>query len=59
MNEVKGVRYPEVRVQLSGEDGNVFAILGAVRRGLIRAEIPERRLSGSSARRRRATMTTC
>ena len=36
MNGVNEVRYPEVRVQLTGEDGNAFAILGAVRRGLDR-----------------------
>jgi hypothetical protein len=39
MNEVNEVRYPEVRVRLSGEDGNAFAILGAVRRGLTRCGV--------------------
>lgn len=28
------VRFPDVEVQLSGEDGNAFAILGRVSRGL-------------------------
>jgi hypothetical protein len=41
MNEVNAVRYPEVRVRLSGDDGNVFAILGAVRRGLASHEVPK------------------
>ena len=30
-------RYPDVRVRLSGEDGNVFAIIGRVRRALVQA----------------------
>lgn len=29
--------HPEVEVQLSGRDGNAFAIIGAVERGLTRA----------------------
>lgn len=27
-------RYPDITVQLTGEDGNAFAILGAVKRAL-------------------------
>lgn len=34
MSEVK---YPEVEVQLTGNDGNAFAIMGAVKRELKRA----------------------
>ena len=30
-------RYPEVEVQLTGNDGNAFAIMGAVSRALERA----------------------
>jgi hypothetical protein len=30
-----GCRYPEIEVQLSGNDGNAYAILGRVRRALI------------------------
>ena len=30
-------RFPNVHVQLSGEDGNVFAIIGRVRRALSKA----------------------
>lgn len=33
-------RYPGVEVQLSGEDGNALAIIGAVRRALRRAGVP-------------------
>lgn len=33
-------RYPDIEVQLTGEDGNAFAILGAVQRGLRRAGVP-------------------
>lgn len=29
-----GPKYPNVRVQLTGEDGNAFAIIAAVRKGL-------------------------
>jgi len=32
-----GPRYPDVHVQLVGEDGNAFAILGRVRKALKRA----------------------
>ena len=31
MNEVK---YPEIEVELVGQDGNAFVILGAVRRAM-------------------------
>jgi hypothetical protein len=31
------VRYPDVEVQLTGEDGNAFAVLGAVRKALVDA----------------------
>lgn len=34
------IRYPEVEVQLSGEDGNAFAIMGRVARALRRAGVP-------------------
>lgn len=29
-----GVKFPEISVQLSGRDGNVFALIGAVSRAL-------------------------
>ncbi len=31
------VKYPDVKVQLSGEDGNVFAVIGRVSKALKRA----------------------
>jgi hypothetical protein len=31
------VRYPDVEVQLTGEDGNAFAVLGVVRKALVDA----------------------
>ena len=31
------VRYPQVEVQLVGEDGNAFAILGRVKKAMLRA----------------------
>jgi hypothetical protein len=34
------VKYPEIVVQLTGEDGNAFAIMGAVKRALRRADVP-------------------
>lgn len=35
-----GPKYPGIEVQLSGEDGNAFAILGHVRRELRRGGVP-------------------
>ena len=34
------VKYPEITVQITGEDGNAFSILGKVRRALRAANIP-------------------
>ena len=34
-------KYPHVRVQLTGRDGNAFAILSAVRAAMRRALLPE------------------
>ena len=36
--EATGPRFPGVVVQLTGEDGNAFAIIGRVRRALDKAE---------------------
>lgn len=33
-------KYPDVLVQLSGEDGNAGAIMGRVTRAMSRAEVP-------------------
>ena len=35
------VKYPEVEVQLTGEDGNAFAVLGRVMRALRRADVDD------------------
>lgn len=32
-------KYPEIHVQLTGQDGNAFAILGAVKRELRKAKV--------------------
>ena len=34
------VKYPDIEVQLSGEDGNAYAIIGAVSRALRHADVP-------------------
>jgi hypothetical protein len=38
MSEIK---YPDISVKLIGEDGNAFSILGAVKRALRKAKVPE------------------
>ena len=35
-----GVRYPAVRVKLTGRDGNAFAVMGRVREALKKAGVP-------------------
>lgn len=35
------VKYPNISVKLVGEDGNAYAILGAVRRGLKRGGVAQ------------------
>jgi len=39
------VRYPDITVELVGEDGNAFSIIGAVRRALRRANVPHEEVS--------------
>lgn len=34
------VRHPEIEVELVGSDGNAFAVLGNVRRALVRGGVP-------------------
>jgi hypothetical protein len=36
-----GVKYPEIQVQLTGNDGNAYSIMGAVSKALKRAEVPQ------------------
>lgn len=35
------IKHPEVEVQLTGEDGNVFGVIGRVSRALKRAGLPD------------------
>lgn len=35
------VKYPDIEVELLGQDGNAFAILGAVKKALKRAGVPQ------------------
>ena len=35
----EGCRYPEIKVQLSGTDGNAWSILGAVGAALVKAGV--------------------
>ena len=46
MNDVRGVRYPDVRVPMVGEDGNAFAILGRVQKALRRAGVEPEKIQG-------------
>jgi len=32
-------KYPHIKVELSGSDGNAYAILGAVRRAMVRSDL--------------------
>jgi hypothetical protein len=34
-------KYPDITVQLTGEDGNAFAIMGACRKAMRRARLPD------------------
>jgi hypothetical protein len=34
------IKYPNIKVQLSGEDGNAFAIIGRCRQAMRRAGVP-------------------
>ena len=36
---MSGVKYPEVKVKLVGNDGNAYAIMGAVQKALKRAGV--------------------
>lgn len=38
---MSSVKYPEIKVQLSGNDGNAFAIMGAVSKALRRADVSQ------------------
>ena len=36
-----GVKYPMIEVDLTGQDGNAFAVMGAVTRAMRRAGLPD------------------
>ena len=38
-NNTTTPKYPDIEVQLSGNDGNAFAIMGAVKKALKRANV--------------------
>lgn len=38
---MSAVKYPEIEVQLTGIDGNAYAIMGAVSKALRRADVPQ------------------
>jgi hypothetical protein len=42
-------KYPDVKVRLSGEDGNAFAILGRVRSAMRKARIPKEEIDAFMA----------
>lgn len=46
MSEVK---FPEVKVQLSDSDGNVFAVLGKVMKAMKRAKIEQKEIDAFTA----------
>lgn len=37
-------KYPDITVQLTGNDGNAFAIMGAVKNALRRNKVPEKEI---------------
>jgi hypothetical protein len=37
-------KYPEIEVQLTGQDGNAYAIMGAVQKALRKAEVPKEQI---------------
>lgn len=43
--QTTGPKYPQIEVQLTGRDGNAFAILAAVQRGLRQGGIPAEEIS--------------
>lgn len=39
------IKYPDIEVQLTGEDGNAFFILGKVRQALWRGGVPKAKIA--------------
>ena len=52
-------RYPDIQVQLSGEDGNAFDILGRTTAALRHAGVPQDEIDAYFAKATAATTTTC
>lgn len=44
-NEMSEIRYPDVGVQLTGEDGNAMFVIGRVTKELRRAKVPNSEIS--------------
>ena len=40
-----GIKYPQVQVELVGSDGNVFAVLGKVKRAMRKAGLSEEQIA--------------
>ena len=40
-----GIRYPKIKVRLTGKDGNAFAIMGFVVEGLRKGKVPASEIS--------------
>ena len=49
MSNPPDIKYPDVTVQLTGESGNAFAIIGAVRVALRRADIEKAEIEAFTA----------
>ena len=41
---MSGPKYPDIEVQLSGEDGNAFAIMGRVQRAMRKAGLSQEQI---------------
>jgi hypothetical protein len=42
---VPDVKYPNITVKLTDEDGNAFAVLGKVKKALHKAEVPQEEIN--------------
>jgi len=41
LTKIDGVEFPHIKVQLTGTDGNAFAVIGSVRKALLRAGVKD------------------
>jgi hypothetical protein len=53
------IRYPDIEVQLTGQDGNAFMVLGAVQRALREADVDKDERDAFMDEATSATTTTC